>query len=262
MYKSAWAVDFDPLLAAGTNVQPSPHVGLALAAMLSSKINTLTQKYTSINSPAGFTDDAGRLVQSVKYYFDNNTFTLGTSSILSSIPEEAIKSINVTSLTVTALNSILLNIETADGDTIYTPALKNLFEQAVAYNRVGYVGTTINSSDVPATFVNVKQNSVNDLPVYGVTFQESDTLLLYVKYTIGKIRRYGIDPTVVAGLDPAFSVAPVLTLSFGGRTFDIPIGSRAPGNTGPDQDTENGDSSVILRTYGIKLVATNASSVF
>jgi hypothetical protein len=232
-----------------------------LAKTLGSKINTLTQKYTLINSPSSSTDDANRPIQSIKYYFDNNTFTLGTSSILSSIPEEAIKSVNVTTLAITALNSILVDIETAEGELLYTPALKDLFEQAVAFNRVELVGTTINPSDVPSSYVNVKQNSANDWPVYGVTFQELDTLLLYVKYTIGKIRRYGIDPTVVAGLDPAFSVAPVLTLTFGGRTFDIPIGSKDPNNTGPDQDTE-GDSALIVRTYGIKLVTTNNPSVF
>jgi hypothetical protein len=262
MYKSSWPIGFDPLTATGNNVQPSPNVGLALAKILGSKIVSLTEKYTLTSSPSGTNDDAGRLAQSVKYYFDNNTFTLGNSSTLSSIPEEAIKSINVTALTITALDTVLVDIETRVGDTIYTPALKDLFEQAVAYNRVGITGTTINSNDIPTSFVNVKHNSVNDWPVYGVTFQESDTMMLFVKYTIGKVRRYGIDPTVVNGLDPAFTVSPVLTLTFGGRTFDIPIGSRDPNNLGPDDDTEGGDSATIVKTYGIKLVATNASSVF
>ena len=270
MYKSSWTIGFDYLTTGGT--QPLPYVGLAFSNLLA-KITALSTAYTMTTSAPYTVDDNpdytdgvgstfGRLVQSVKNIFDNGNFTLSGSTTLSAIPVEAIKSITTTGLVITALTSIFLDIETPQVPTTYTPALQDMFEQAVAYNRIGITGTAVSSGDIPAAFNMVKNTTTpNDWVVHSVQFQESDSIVLYVKYTIGKIRRYGIDPTVAAGLDPTFSLAPVLTLTFAGRTFDIPIGSKDPNNLGADQDTE-GDSSTITRLYGIKLVATSAASHF
>jgi hypothetical protein len=86
---------------------------------------------------------------------------------------------------------------------------------------------------------------------------------------MGAVRRYGIDPSIVSGLDPIWQTAPSIKLTFNGKSFDIPIGSSSPysgltgsGSTGgSDADTELSTNGQ-MRTLAIELLASPNKSNF
>jgi hypothetical protein len=148
--------------------------------------------------------------------------------------------------------------------------IQNLFEQAVAFQRVNDVKTEPVSSLSGLASTTGPWTSAST--IYSVSLVEGDTMSLYIQYKMGQVREYGIDPTVVAGLGPKFTSAPVYQLTFAGRTFNIPIGTRDTNPSGyansynMGQFTENEISlnNNGTQTIELRLIASppNVKSVF
>jgi hypothetical protein len=218
-----------------------------------------------------FTDDAGVTGPQISKYMDENNITgagatFSSQSLLNFIPVEAIRSIRQAGLQIDKVSDIVRNVDTTM--PIYVDPLRNLFEQSVAYSRV----TDSNIyplSIVPPGLTGPTSPWTTAAKIYGVDFNNGDSLTFYIRYAMGAVRRYGIDPTVVGGLDPIWQNAPAITLTFNGKTFDIPIGSSSAysgltggGTTGgSDADTELSTGGQ-LRTLAVQLLASPNKSNF
>lgn len=219
-----------------------------------------------------FFDDAGVSgPQIVKYMADNNISGVGATfssqSLLNFIPIEAIRSITQSGLQIDKVSNVVGDIDTTIAK--YVDPLRNLFEQSVAYSRV----TDSNIYPVSIVPASLKTSPSNPwttaAKIYGVDFVDGDSLTFYIRYAMGAVRRYGIDPSAVAGLDPIWQNAPSITLTFNGKSFDIPIGSSSAysgltggGTTGgSDADTEL-SSGGQLRTLAVQLLASPNKSNF
>lgn len=178
-----------------------------------------------------FLDDAGVTCAQMGLISAQNvgatSYAYDPNSLLNNIPIEAVASLTKLPPTVQkfkGITGIFKDIDTRD-PTFRAP-LVNLFEQAVAFQRV--------DDAVPLTVSNMGPNLSGIGPwttastIYGVNFREGDTLSLFIQYQFGQVRRYGIDPTVVQGLGSRFQSAPVYSITFAGRTFNIPIGNSDP----------------------------------
>jgi hypothetical protein len=198
-----------------------------------------------------------------------------SESLLNFIPVEAIRSITQKGISIDRVSDIIQDVDTTM--PVFVNPLRNLFEQSVAYGRANDT-IEVDLADIPSAIVN--RIAPNGTPIntpwtlashiYGISFADNDTLTFYIKYSLGSARRYGIDPTVVAGLGPQWQNAPSIKLTFQGRSFDIPIGITDPqsglirdGGTGigSDQDSEFADSNVDY-TLGIQLIASPNKSNF
>jgi hypothetical protein len=209
---------------------------------------------------------------------DNNITSIGATfssqSLLNFIPVEAIRSITQSGFHIDRISDLVTDIDTTIPK--YVDPLRNLFEQSVAYSRV----TDSNIYPVSIVPSSLKVRSSPDgttlatpwttaAKIYGVDFNNGDSLTFYIRYAMGGVRRYGIDPTVVGGLDPIWQNAPSITLTFNGKKFDIPIGSSSAysgltggGTTGgSDADTEL-SSDGKLRTVAVQLLASPNKSNF
>ena len=218
-----------------------------------------------------FTDDAGVTGPQIsKYMSDNNISgagaTFSSQSLLNFIPVEAIRSITQAGLQIDKVSSVVRNVDTTM--PIYVDPLRNLFEQSVAYSRV----TDSNIypiSIVPSALTGSNSPWTTAAKIYGVDFNDGDSLTFYIRYAMGAVRRYGIDSTLVGGLDPIWQNAPSITLTFNGKKFDIPIGSSSAysgltggGTTGgSDADTELSTGGQ-LRTLAVQLLASPNKSNF
>lgn len=219
-----------------------------------------------------FFDDVGASgPQIVQYMADNNISGVGATfssqSLLNFIPVEAIRSITQSGFHIDRISDTVTNIDTTIPK--YVDPLRNLFEQSVAYTRV----TDSNIYPVSIVPASLKTSPSNPwttaAKIYGVDFVDGDSLTFYIRYAMGAVRRYGIDPTVVGGLDPIWQNAPSITLTFNGKKFDIPIGSSSAysgltggGTTGgSDADTEL-SSGGQLRTLAVQLLASPNKSNF
>lgn len=218
-----------------------------------------------------FIDDAGVTgPQIVKYMADNNIngdgATFSSQSLLNFIPVEAIRSITQTGMRIDKISDVIANVDTTINK--YVDPLTNLFEQSVAYQRV----TNSNIypvSIVPSELLDSDSPWTNAAKIYGVDFNNGDSLTFYVRYTMGAVRRYGIDPTFVSGLGPEWQNAPSIKLTFNGKSFDIPIGSSSlnsgltgGGTTGgTDADTELSLGGQFY-TLAIQLLASPDKSNF
>jgi len=225
-----------------------------------------------------FSDDIGVSgPQILKFMEDNNISgagaTFSSQSLLNFIPVEAIRSITQTGFQVDQLSNtskstgVIQDIDTTM--PLFVAPLQNLFEQSVAYGRVDNT-IVIPVSNVPPT-LNTAVGSPWKVAshIYGVDFVDGDSLTFYIKYVVGAARRYGIDPSVVGGLGSEWTHLPALTLTFNGKSFDIPIGRTDPssglygsGTTGgTDHDTELSNNSVLY-TLAVQLLASSNVSNF
>ena len=218
-----------------------------------------------------FTDDAGVSGPAIIHYMNLNNITgigatFSSQSLLNFIPVEAIRSITQLGFRIDKVSDVVSNIDTTIPK--FVDPLRNLFEQSVAYSRV----TDSNIypvSIVPSGLTGPTSPWTTAAKIYGVDFNDGDSLTFYIRYAMGAVRRYGIDPTIVGGLDPIWQNATSLKLSFNGKSFDIPIGSSSPysgltggGTTGgSDADTEI-SSGGQLRTLAIQLLASPNKSNF
>ena len=226
-----------------------------------------------------FTDDSGVSGPQIsKYMSDNNISGVGATfssqSLLNFIPVEAIRSITQLGFRIDKVGDVLSDVDTTL--PIYVDPLRNLFEQSVAYQRVTDTvsyPTSIVPSSLRVRFspdgTTLATPWTTDAKIYGVDFVDGDSLTFYIKYAMGAVRRYGIDPSVVAGLDPIWQTAPSVKLTFNGKSFDIPIGSSSAysgltgsGSTGgSDADTELSTNGRI-RTLAVQLLASPNKSNF
>jgi hypothetical protein len=219
-----------------------------------------------------FTDDVGLTGVQLKLYMDNSGIpnigaTYSSQSLLNVIPVEAIRSITQKGVEIDKISDIVQNVDTTQ--TNYVDPLRNLFEQSVAYERV--TDSTIHTlSVVPTELIDDGNPWSTADKIYGVDFVDGDSLTFYIKYSLGSARRYGIDPSVVAGLGPQWRNAPSIKLTFQGKSFDIPIGLTDPnsglvrdGGTGAtsDQDTEFSNSNIEY-TLAVQLLASPNKSNF
>jgi hypothetical protein len=226
-----------------------------------------------------FLDDAGVSgPQLVQYMSDNNITGIGATfspnSLLNFIPVEAIRSISQLGFRIDKVADVVTDVDTTL--PTYVDPLRNLFEQSVAYSRVtdsveyppSIVPSSLRVRFAPdGTTLATPWTSV--AKVYGVDFVDGDSLTFYIKYAMGAVRRYGIDPSVVAGLDPIWQTAPSVKLTFNGKSFDIPIGSSSPysgltgsGSTGgSDADTELSTGG-RMHTLAVELLASPNKSNF
>lgn len=199
-----------------------------------------------------------------------SVYNYSANSILNYIPVEAIRDITRTTTRnlpkLGGATGIFQNIDSSIYGDMYAPALRNLFEQAVAFGRAD---DTINlyPSGVPVTLSPSLWTS--GYKIYGVDFQIGDSLSLYINYSVGERRVYGIDPTVMTNL-PGFTNGPVYQLSYNGKTFNIPVGSQDP-STSPYGNAYNMNSPQAVSDeksidglkilVEVKLVATPQSSL-
>jgi hypothetical protein len=219
-----------------------------------------------------FKDDVGLTGVQLKLYMDNSGIpnigaTYSSQSLLNVIPVEAIRSITQKGVEIDKISDIVQNVDTTQ--TNYVNPLRNLFEQSVAYERVK--DSTIHTlSVVPTELIDGGNPWSTADKIYGVDFVDGDSLTFYIKYSLGSARRYGIDPTVVAGLGSQWRNAPSIKLTFQGKSFDIPIGLTDPnsglvrdGGTGTnsDQDSEFASSNIEY-TLAVQLLASPNKSNF
>jgi hypothetical protein len=221
-----------------------------------------------------FHDDLSPVaITQLKKYMDDNGVpivgaTYSSESLLNFIPVEAIRSITQRGISIDRVSDIVQNVDTTQ--VSYVNPLRNLFEQSVAYSRVTD-STSYNVSYVPSSLKTSPNNPwTNAAKIYGVDFVDGDSLTFYIKYSLGSARRYGIDPSVVAGLGPQWQNAPSVKLTFQGKSFDIPIGITDPnsglirdGGTGinSDQDSEFAASNLDY-TLAVQLLASPNQSNF
>ena len=228
-----------------------------------------------------FKDDLSPIPsKQLKKYMDDTgvTFagaTYSSESLLNFIPAESIRSITQKGISIDRVSDIIQDVDTTM--SVFVNPLRNLFEQSVAYGRANDT-IEVDLADIPSAIVNrigPNGNPINTpwtlaSHIYGISFADNDTLTFYIKYSLGSARRYGVDPTVVAGLGPQWQNAPSIKLTFQGRSFDIPIGITDPqsgllrdGGTGigSDQDSEFAASNVDY-TLGIQLIASPNKSNF
>lgn len=183
-----------------------------------------------------FKDDAGVITAQLgTSVYDPSTpnpgvYTYSAGSVLNSIPVEAIRDVTRgTSRNLPKLGGatgIFGNLDSTNGK--YADPLRNLFEQAVAFGRADDT-IPVSLSAVPAGFGYPGAWQTGRV-IYGVDFQVNDTLSLYIKYSIGERRVYGIDPTVMTNL-PGFTNGPVYELTYNGKTFNIPVGAKDTNST-------------------------------
>jgi hypothetical protein len=263
---------------AGTTAWYGPHVALLLGSVLDNVqlYNAGTTSYSSktrltkldsflstTGATAGtatFPDDGGNPIAPVGKVYGGKTFAGSTAGVLSYLPSEAIASVINTGFEITQLKSILVDIDTLTGSTAsYVPALHNIFEQAVAYNKVDdSIPIAVSNSGFSSSINGgvtggnpaIAQAWNNGLNIYGVNFNPGDTATLYVKYEMTKTRQFQVSPWVTIGLDPTiFSVGQVLSINVGGSSITLPLN---------DWHTERTDAQYV--TYALNLIATQRTT--
>ena len=235
------------------------------------------QGYPSSQNSGYFLDDVGVTLAQMGLIMKQGPGSSGTifsyppGSLLNQIPIEAVRSLDILGAQVQPFagpNGIFKDIDTTM--PLYQAPLQNLFEQAVAFQRVTDTMTEPVSS--LSGLASVTGPWLSNSPIYSVNFNDGDTLSLFIQYQFGQARQYGIDPTVVAGLGPRFTSAPVYQLTFAGKTFNIPIGRRDTNTSlytnGYNMDTfsqnEVSLNSSTTQTIELRLIASpqNVKSVF
>lgn len=267
----------------GSSDYYGPHVALLLGSVLDNiqlstgsntyvtkaRLTNLDNKLSGVTSTADFSHDGSGTIKPIAGVYALQTFAGASGStipsVLSLIPTESISSITTAGLSITTLKSLLVDIDTktAAAGATYVPALHNLFEEAVSYNKVDdsvpisvsgsgfsafYNGSGITGGD--STIANSWNNGRN---TFGVTFAPNDTIVLYFQYAMSKGRKYQIDPYVTQGLDPTiFQVGQLLSLTIKGTNITIPLG--VPGSANSWYTESN--SEVIYKTLSLTLKAT------
>ena len=247
--------------------QPAPKVQLQLDHIIGTALNNLSCALTGAGpgyqtAEKKIADDSASSRNSLPHYFTANSadflFSGVAGGALMSIPQEAIKSIDNKGIVGSLLKDVFSHHSTDEADA-YTPALLNLFEQAVAASKVT-VGTTgetgPNADNAPLALVEADvtgaavgwTNVADSRPAFGVHFQPDDTLSMYVRYSMVKERTYKVDADITAGAFTGVSgsTGSTLALSYGGVTFSV----AADGSETSDP---------ITKVYEIKLKCTDAT---
>jgi len=249
--------------AAGTTYyQPEPAVALLLQTVLGSYLDDLTAGLTGVtsgtthgsNASNYITDDLSVQVPNlVRKFQDIKGFTYLNNGLdgdagstgnvvdyLAQIPVEAIHSVNfspVDTLPLSQVTGDLLSTHTAGQTMAHTGlsgALESLFEQAVGAGMVTTGNTGGTDLSNPAywtsfpTAIGDLETSIkaggSSVPVYGATFAPGQSLGIFVKYNLTKVRQYQLHALADLGATGASQVA---TLTFGGETFDAILGNAA-----------------------------------
>jgi hypothetical protein len=275
------------IVTSGATGYYGPNVALLLGSVLNNvqkndgfgnfstktRLRNLDRMFSITGATAGtapFMDDSQTPVYPLATIYSTQQLSGSSGSILSNIPTEAISTISSGGFTLTQLSNILKDIDTikAPPGATYFPALINMFEEAVAYNKVdnsvpiavsdfGFSNATSGAAGITggdptiATLWNTQRNT------FGVNFSPGDTMVLYIRYSMSKVRRFQVDPFVTSGLDPRiFTVGQLVSINVKGTSVVIPLG--------PDAWYTEGSNNTVAKLYALTLTATadSASSVF
>lgn len=212
--------------AAGTYYQPAPSVALLLTTVLGSVLDELSSGLTGVTTGSYasdaanyITDDSSAAVpnlvrkfQDIKgfTYLNNGSNDGATGTVvdyLADIPVEAIQSVSFSTVDTLPLSVVTGDLVStyAAGETMahsgLSGALESLFEQAVSAGMVtagNTGGPDLSTTDVWATVPQAVQtledamngDSSEDLKVYGATFAPGQSLGIFVKYNLQKVRQY------------------------------------------------------------------------
>jgi hypothetical protein len=272
VFESNWAeyvLGSTGFSATDDGTQPAPKVQLQLDHIIGTALNNLSCALTGAGpgyqtADKKISDDTATPRNSLPHYFTANSadflFAGVAGGALMSIPQEAIKSIDNKGITGSLLSDVFSHHSTEDADAAtYTPALLNLFEQAVAASKVT-VGTTgetgpnanntglSDAADLTGAALNWA-DIADSKPAYGVHFQVEDTLSMYVRYSMVKERTYKVDSDITSGAFTGVSgsTGSELILSYGGVTFSVAAdGAEA--------------SDPVTKIYEIKLKCTEEAA--
>jgi hypothetical protein len=263
----------------GSTLYYGPHVALLLSSVLRAvqydtgsaivpkdRLLGLDGKLSSAGATASFTDDFPRSVTPVSVLYNQQTFGGASGSVLTNIPSESIATVTNSGLAVSQLINLLADIDTvsATAGATYVPALHNLFEQAVSYQKAtdsvpisvsasGFYGNGVTIGSDPSLLTAWN----NGLNTFGVSFLPGDTLTLYVKYRMTKARRFQVDPWVTQGIDPGvFAIGQVVSITIAGTNVVIPV----PGISGQADWYEEPAGTPVFKTYAIILRATPSTT--
>ena len=226
----------------------------------------LDGKLSNAGATATFIDDFPRAVTPVSVLYNQQTFGGASGSVLTNIPSESISTITNSGLVVSQLVNLFADIDTvsAPAGATHVPALHNLFEQAVSYQKAtdavpisvssgGFYGNGATAGGNPALLTAWN----NGLNTFGVSFLPGDTVTLYVKYRMTKARRFQVDPWVTQGIDPTvFAIGQVVSITIAGTNVVIPV----PGISGNADWYEEGSGTPVYKTYGIILRAAPSTT--
>lgn len=263
----------------GSTLYYGPNVALLLSSVLrdiqydsgggivpKDRLLGVDNKLSNAGATASFTDDFPRSVIPVSSLYNQQVFGGATGSVLANIPSESIATITNSGLAISQLVNLLGDIDTvsAVGGATYVPALHNLFEQAVSYQKAtDAVPISVSASGFYANGVTITSNPAllsawnNGLNTFGVSFLPGDTVTLYVKYRMSKARRFQVDPWVTQGIDPSvFNVGQVVSITIAGTNVVIPV----PGIAGQADWYEEPAGAPVYKTYGIVLRATPSTT--
>lgn len=242
-YNSNWSTlpTAPAATSAGSSDQPQPDLKLDWAPIEAYLVALHGKLATADTSKRQFADDAGATIDSIGGRFSSplQTFSWETDgvsrSILdTSIPAAAVRRIEESGHTADLLFDGLQAGPRVAGATAgvsaETNTLRSLFEQAV---NAGLV-----------TKEHQRQSAV-DATRSCLELSSGDSMDIYVKYNMTKKRRYVIDADVTPDNTGGFTNAQTVTLSFGGKSFDITL------------DTADADesSNISPYTYKVKLIA-------
>jgi hypothetical protein len=237
-YASSWSNSPGSSGASGSVVGPA--VGLLLQTVLGSYFDSLTMGLTGATTGTSYAydtatskviGDGGSNCNTLVYQFQQLsgfTYTspgVGTTDLLSSIPQEAIKGFTVTDITTAPLSGVVGDPYVVPGGSTgpfsgISGAIQSLFEQAVNY---GMVPSTAGTDYSQTTVVGASGATLGLLlgttgTVSAVQFEVDQTLAIYVEFQLQKIRKYNIDSVVSSGVTGATGST---QLTFGGVGFTL-----------------------------------------
>jgi hypothetical protein len=264
----------------GSTAYYGPNVALLLSSVLRAiqydtgsaivpkdRLLGLDGKLSNAGATASFTDDFPKSVTPISVLYNQQSFAGASGSVLTNIPSESIATITNSGLAVSQLVDLFTDIDTvsAAAGATYVPALHNLFEQAVSYQKAtDAVPISVSSSGFYANGATAGGNPAlltawnNGLNTFGVSFLPGDTVTLYVKYAMTKARRFQVDPWVTQGIDPTvFAIGQVVSITIAGTNVVIPV----PGIAGQADWYEEPAGSPVFKTYAVILRATPSTTV-
>ncbi len=222
-YSSKW----NPLATDAEGQQEFPDIVLRLASVLGYKLDRV---HTDLMSKTGlaansrtFKDDVNNDISTFARVFLQEVQFTG-SVFDTDIPKVAVRSIDEQPAVATSITDTVGNITSVGASSTVVTALRSLFEQAVAANRVKNEGAV----DVDGA--------------YGyktVSFVEGDSLTIYIDYSFIKTRSYTVDGNVTSG-----SVrSAIVSLQIGNQVFNVNTATTETSNT-------------LTKRYAFKFVAS------
>jgi hypothetical protein len=252
-YSGNWRAPVGTTGSAGTTVyQPQPVVGLMLQEFVGPILDDLTKGLTGVTGtgisyparPDGtILGTQGSVANTlVKQFQSVAGFTFHAPGVpgvstnyLSYIPQEAITSYNITSVSTNPLSGVVGNsIDNGNaGNSTPNPtrlgnAIQSLFEQAINMAMVQVTnevpGLTLNNVATTTTgaqttlgqYFRANSSITAGNAIYGASFSAGQELAIFVQYQLTKNRAYQLTPLA----DLAFATGATL-LNFGGVTFPL-----------------------------------------